>query len=62
MKKITLSIALATLMLAGCNDNAQDKPTKATALTITEQSTEVQKVGYAVGSDYRRRPSSLLQW
>lgn len=51
MKKHLLVSALAaTLVLAGCNNTAKNQ-TKETSTTITEQSSEVQKVGYSLGFD-----------
>lgn len=55
MKPIILSTLAATILLVGCNSNATSTPATSTApastLTITEQSSEVQKVGYSVGYD-----------
>ncbi len=51
MKKHLLVSALAaTLVLAGCNNTAKNQ-TKETSTAITEQSSEVQKVGYSLGFD-----------
>lgn len=55
MKKLALSVLVASLVLTGCNGNDQEKTSKvATSTAITEQSTEVQKVGYSVGFDMGR--------
>lgn len=54
MKPFILSALAAAVLLAGCNSNATSTPAASTApasLTITEQSSEVQKVGYSVGYD-----------
>lgn len=49
-KQLLVSALTGVLVLAGCNNTATSK-TKETTTTITEQSSEVQKVGYAIGFD-----------
>lgn len=55
MKRLLISALTASILLAGCNSNAGTQAgSSTTATTITEQSSEVQKVGYAVGFDMGR--------
>lgn len=52
MKKFMPLALVAALAVAGCNGNSQTAAAPATtSSTITDASTEVQKVGYAVGFD-----------
>lgn len=55
MNRSILVATVSALILAGCNSNTTTASTPVTAPTsavvITEQSSEVQKVGYAVGYD-----------
>lgn len=61
MKKLALSVLAASLVLTGCNGNDQEKTSKvATSTAITEQSTEVQKVGYSVGFDMGRNLKEVV--
>ncbi len=52
-KRVLVSALLATMALSACNSNAGAGATKTVASTptVTDQSTEVQKVGYAIGFD-----------
>lgn len=55
MNRFILVASISALLLAGCNSNTTTASTPVAAPTsavvITEQSSEVQKVGYAVGYD-----------
>lgn len=49
-RQLLVSAITAVLVLTGCNNTATGQD-KEKALAITEQSSEVQKVGYAIGFD-----------
>lgn len=49
LSALTLAVALS-----GCNSNANDTNTTPTPAAVTEQSSDAQKVGYAIGYDMGR--------